>query len=290
MWVWSLGQENPLEKETATCSSILAWEIPRPEEPGRLQFTGSQRVGNDSCWAAIHHSPQDIWKMPPNSPPSPLCLVTWANSSDKAPAEVGTNWRPSHSQKLSLLPSISIISVQFSRSVVSNSLWPHGLQHARFSCPSPTPRACSHSCPLSRWCHYLSLSIYYSICHYQSLWYLQKLSPSSLLLPNVSLVRLGNGKSKNHLFSGQEAMRLLRGYREFCKGCRAYRAIKATAKPVPRGFSTHCCAGWWCLIRQLFQNRKIQGKIWEREREREREREQERAVQPQLGRMPLSPK
>ena len=41
----------------------------------------------------------------------------------------------------------------------------------------------------------------------------------------------------------------------------------------PQGFSTHCCAGWWCLIRQLFQNRKIQGKIWERERERERERE-----------------
>ena len=40
----------------------------------------------------------------------------------------------------------------FSRSVVSDSLWPHGLQHTRVSCPSPTPRACSNSCPLSRWC------------------------------------------------------------------------------------------------------------------------------------------
>ena len=45
------------------------------------------------------------------------------------------------------------ISVQFSCSVMSDSLWPHGLQHTRLPCPSPTPRACSNSCPLSRWCH-----------------------------------------------------------------------------------------------------------------------------------------
>ena len=44
-------------------------------------------------------------------------------------------------------------SVQFSRSVMSNSLWPHGLQHARLPCPLPTPRACSNSCPSSQWCH-----------------------------------------------------------------------------------------------------------------------------------------
>ena len=44
-------------------------------------------------------------------------------------------------------------SVQFSYSVVSNSLWPHGLQHARFPCPSPTPGVYSNSCLLSRWCH-----------------------------------------------------------------------------------------------------------------------------------------
>ena len=44
-------------------------------------------------------------------------------------------------------------SVQFCRSVMSNALWPHGLQHARLPCPSPTPRACSNSCPLSKWCH-----------------------------------------------------------------------------------------------------------------------------------------
>ena len=47
-------------------------------------------------------------------------------------------------------------SVQFSHSVMSDSLWPHGLQHTRLPCPSPNPGACSHSsnsCPLSRWCH-----------------------------------------------------------------------------------------------------------------------------------------
>ena len=42
-WVRSLGREDPLEKEMATHSSILAWRIPWMEEPGRLQFMGSQR-------------------------------------------------------------------------------------------------------------------------------------------------------------------------------------------------------------------------------------------------------
>ena len=43
-WIRSLGQEDPLEKEMATLSSILAWKIPWTEEPGRLQSMGSQRV------------------------------------------------------------------------------------------------------------------------------------------------------------------------------------------------------------------------------------------------------
>ena len=46
-WVRSLGQEDPLEKEMATHSSILAWRIPWTEEPGGLQATGSQRVGHN---------------------------------------------------------------------------------------------------------------------------------------------------------------------------------------------------------------------------------------------------
>ena len=46
-----------------------------------------------------------------------------------------------------------VVSVQFSLSVMSDSLWPHGLQHTRLPCPSPTPRVCSNSCPLRWWCH-----------------------------------------------------------------------------------------------------------------------------------------
>ena len=44
-------------------------------------------------------------------------------------------------------------SIQFSCSVVSDFFWPHRWQHARFSCPSPIPEACSNSYPSSRWCH-----------------------------------------------------------------------------------------------------------------------------------------
>ena len=47
MWVLSLGQEDPLEEEMTTHSSILAWEISWTEEPGGLQTMGSQRVGHD---------------------------------------------------------------------------------------------------------------------------------------------------------------------------------------------------------------------------------------------------
>ena len=54
-----------------------------------------------------------------------------------------------------IAPHIYLIfsSVQFSRSVMSYSLWPHGLQHTRLPCPSPTLGAYSNSCPLRQWCH-----------------------------------------------------------------------------------------------------------------------------------------
>ena len=57
MWdtrVRSLGQEDPLEKEMAIHSSTIAWKIPWTEEPGRLQFMGSQRVGLDCATSLTH--------------------------------------------------------------------------------------------------------------------------------------------------------------------------------------------------------------------------------------------
>ena len=65
--------------------------------------------------------------------------------------------------------SVQFSSVQFSCSVMSNSLWPHGLQHAKLPYPSPTPRAYSNSCPLSRWCHpTISSSVILFFSHLQS--------------------------------------------------------------------------------------------------------------------------
>ena len=105
--VWSLGQEDTLEKEMASHSSILAWKIPRTEEPSGLQPMGSQRV---------RHA-----------------------------------WTHTHTHNLQVL---FILKLQLSSATqLSISLWPHGLQHARLPCSSPTPRACSNSCTSSWWCH-----------------------------------------------------------------------------------------------------------------------------------------
>ena len=54
---------------------------------------------------------------------------------------------------LRLLQTVITNRVQFSRSVMSNSLWHHEPQHTRPPCPSPTPEVHSNSCPLSQWCH-----------------------------------------------------------------------------------------------------------------------------------------
>ena len=72
-------------------------------------------------------------------------------------------------RKVERTQEIFILS-QFSYSVASNSLRPHGLQHSRFPCPSPAPRACSDSCPLSQWCHptISSSAIPFSPCCYLS--------------------------------------------------------------------------------------------------------------------------
>ena len=81
---------------------------------------------------------------------------------------------------------VQFSSVQFSCSVVSDSLWPHGLQHARTSCPSPTPGDYSISCPLSRWCH---PTISFSVFPFSS--YLQSF-PASGSFPMSRLITSGD--------------------------------------------------------------------------------------------------
>ena len=74
-------------------------------------------------------------------------------------------------------------SVQFSHSVLSNSLQPHGLQHARLPFPSPTPGACSNSCPSSWWCHPTI-----SLCH--PLLLLPSIFPSIRVISNESVLHI----------------------------------------------------------------------------------------------------
>ena len=87
------------------------------------------------------------------------CGHFWAsenNRSDLLCTALISYLRPTHGSDYSdchVLTHIFLSSVQFSCSVVSDSLRPHGLQHTRPPCPSPTPRVYSNSCPLSRWCY-----------------------------------------------------------------------------------------------------------------------------------------
>ena len=84
---------------------------------------------------------------------------------------------------LSIVPCTTLSVSQFSRSVVSSSLWPHGLQHSRLPCPSPTPGACSNSCPLSPWSsNHLILS--------RPLLLLPSIFPSIRAFSNVSVLRI----------------------------------------------------------------------------------------------------
>ena len=66
LWVQSLGGEDPLEEEMATCSSILAWRVPWTEEPGRLQAMRSRGVRHDGAHRQLHMSPPPE---PPSQPP-----------------------------------------------------------------------------------------------------------------------------------------------------------------------------------------------------------------------------
>ena len=77
--VQSLSREDPLEEETITHCSILAWEIPWTEEPGRLQSIGSQRVGHENLWATKHAHILLFWT-PGSHLVSQILLVSQINS------------------------------------------------------------------------------------------------------------------------------------------------------------------------------------------------------------------
>ena len=93
-------------------------------------------------------SRQEQWSRLPCPPPGKFPNPGTEPSSLMSLALAGGFFRASFTWSW-----IQFSSVQFSCSVMSNSLWPHGLQHTRLTCPSPTPGAYSNSCPSSQWCH-----------------------------------------------------------------------------------------------------------------------------------------
>ena len=109
------------------------------------------------CWAGWSTSwNQDCWEISITSDDTTLMaeskeqlkslLMKVKEESEKVGLKLNI-------QKTNIMASGSTSSVRFSHSVVSNSLWPHGVQHARPPCPSPTTRVYSNSCPLSQWYH-----------------------------------------------------------------------------------------------------------------------------------------
>ena len=77
-------------------------------------------------------------------------------------------WKQAHQHHLSRSHIYGFSSVQFSHSVMFDSLRPHGLQHTRPPCPSPTPGVYSNSCPMSQWCHPTISSSVVPFSHLQS--------------------------------------------------------------------------------------------------------------------------
>ena len=91
-----------------------------------------------------------------------LCHQKWRSSIQSAKTRPGADFGSDHEHliakfrlKLKKVGKTTrpFSSVQFSRSVMSDSLWPHELQHTRLPCPSPTPGVYSNSCLSSLWCH-----------------------------------------------------------------------------------------------------------------------------------------
>ena len=146
-------------------SSTTAWKIPWTEEPGRLQSMGSQRVGHD--WETSLHftgilsAPLALFIV--MLPKAHLISHSRLSGSRRVttPSWFSGSLRPflysssMYSWHLLIfsasITSLPFLPFQFSHSVMSNSLWPHGWQHAWLPCPSPTPKA--NSCPSTRWYH-----------------------------------------------------------------------------------------------------------------------------------------
>ena len=136
-WVSAAAAAKSLQSCPTLCNPIDS-SPPGSPIPGILQTRTLE-------WVAISFSNAWKWKVKVKS------FTGSESGAYQAPPSMGVS-RQEYWSGLPLLSPLSI-SVQFSRSVMFDSLRPHELQHARPPCSSPTPRVHSNSCPWSRWCH-----------------------------------------------------------------------------------------------------------------------------------------
>ena len=132
-WVWSLGWEDPWRRE---------W-LPIPVFwPG--EFHEQRSLAGYSPWGHKESDATETFTF--------TFLFLIRKFTSLLVIQISQILFP-HGHQRNYLKFHSFRSVQFSCLVMSDSLQPHGLQHTRPPCPSPTPGVYSNSCPLSRWCH-----------------------------------------------------------------------------------------------------------------------------------------
>ena len=139
MQVWSLGWEDPMEKELATRSSILASKLPWTEEPGGIQSRRLTKSGiRLSDWAHAQHI---------NS----ISHVDTRDSNNLEHTEGNTIWQNMKKWWVFIIHCVcSSLLFNYYHVQLFATPWP---QHTRLPCPSVSPGVCSNSCPLSWWCH-----------------------------------------------------------------------------------------------------------------------------------------
>ena len=120
MWVWSWGQEDPLEEEAATHSSVLAWRIPWTEEPGRLQSIGLNRVRHDLnklgfylLTLSLSFTHTLIWQVVYWVPTTPLALQWWVSQGLWIPNNLLYSHIIAATEKVCVIYSIQIFQLQF---------------------------------------------------------------------------------------------------------------------------------------------------------------------------------
>ena len=105
--------------------------------------------------------------------------------------------------------SYQFSSVQFSHSVMSDSLWPHELQHANPPCPSSTPRVYPNSCPLSQWCHpTISSSVVPFSSHLQSFLASESFQKSQLFASGGQSIGFSFSLTPSYEYSGLISFRM----------------------------------------------------------------------------------